>query len=406
MTTENKRMSQLIGSYADLDLSQLLNGEIALPKDHNPVYKDADGNVKELLSGESAGYLEDLIEEMNEGLAEIQQIIIQRIGINDEEVSLLETFSSSKITDLLADKQDTLTAGTNVQISSGNVISATDTTYTAGSNVQISASNEISATDTTYSAGTNISISATNEISCNVLDDTTASTTTTYSSTKIQQVISDVGGVAIDDTTASTTTVYSSSKTENLINTSLSQLKDLLYPVGCIVQTTAYSTTAQMIAAYGGQDWALIENRVLMGATSPLAATQKYVVNQTGGSDTITLTTSNLPSHNHSYTKTTSVASRTLTLSQIPSHHHYDESTPTKNLVIGGNRLEIYGYSGVGATESQGIQWGKGVWPEGGSASHTHSLNTTTDSTTSTGSGTAVSIVQSYYTVYIWTRTV
>lgn len=107
----------------------------------------------------------------------------------------------------------------------------------------------------------------------------------------------------------------------------------------------------------------------------------------------------------HSYTKTTSVASRTLTLSQIPSHHHYDESTPTKNLIVGGNRLEIYGYSGVGATESQGIQWGKGVWPEGGSASHTHSLNTTTDSTTSTGSGTAVSIVQSYYTVYIWTRT-
>lgn len=404
MTTENKRMSQLIGSYADLDLSQLLNGEIALPTDHNPVYKDADGNVKELLSGESAGYLEDLIEQMNEGLAEIQQIIIQRIGINDEEVSLLETFSSSKITDLLADKQDTLTAGTNVQINSGNVISATDTTYTAGSNVQISASNEISATDTTYSAGTNITISANNEINCNVLDDTTASSSTTYSSTKIQQVISDVGGVAIDDTTASTTTVYSSSKTENLINTSLSQLKELLYPVGCIVQTTAYSTTAQMIAAYGGQDWELIENRVLMGASSPMAATQKYVVNQTGGSDSITLTTANLPSHNHSYTKTSSVASRTLTLSQIPSHRHYNTSTPTKHLVLGGND-DVYSYSGVEATSATGIQWGKGVYSEGGSASHTHSLNTTTDSTTSTGSGTSVNVLNPYYVVYTWTRT-
>lgn len=42
----------------------------------------------------------------------------------------------------------------------------------------------------------------------------------------------------------------------------------------------------------------------------------------------------------------------------------------------------------------------------GGSGSHTHSLNTTSSSTTSTGSGTAVSIVQSYYTVYTWTRTV
>lgn len=45
----------------------------------------------------------------------------------------------------------TYTAGTNIQISNQNVISATDTTYTAGANVQISANNEISATDTTYS---------------------------------------------------------------------------------------------------------------------------------------------------------------------------------------------------------------------------------------------------------------
>lgn len=107
----------------------------------------------------------------------------------------------------------------------------------------------------------------------------------------------------------------------------------------------------------------------------------------------------------HSYTKTSSVASRTLTLSQIPKHQHYNTSTPDKTLVVGGN-TDIYGYSGIGATTSPGVQWGKGVYPEGGSASHTHSLNTTTDSTTSTGSGTAVSIVQSYYTVYIWTRTV
>jgi len=45
----------------------------------------------------------------------------------------------------------TYTAGTNVQISNQNVISATDTTYTAGTNVQISSGNVISATDTTYS---------------------------------------------------------------------------------------------------------------------------------------------------------------------------------------------------------------------------------------------------------------
>lgn len=47
------------------------------------------------------------------------------------------------------DKDTTYTAGTNVQISTGNVISATDTKYTAGTNVTISG-NTISATDTTY----------------------------------------------------------------------------------------------------------------------------------------------------------------------------------------------------------------------------------------------------------------
>jgi len=66
----------------------------------------------------------------------------------------------------------TYTAGTNVQISDQHVISATDTTYTAGNNVQISDQHVISATDTTYTAGSNIQISAQNEISA---------TNTTYS---------------------------------------------------------------------------------------------------------------------------------------------------------------------------------------------------------------------------------
>ena len=66
-------------------------------------------------------------------------------------------YTTSQTDTLLAGKQDTLTAGSNIQISN-NVISATDTTYTAGTNVSISSQNVISATDTTYTAGTGISI--------------------------------------------------------------------------------------------------------------------------------------------------------------------------------------------------------------------------------------------------------
>lgn len=60
----------------------------------------------------------------------------------------------------LATKQDTLTAGANIQIN-GATISATDTTYTAGTNITIDADNKISATDTTYTAGNNIQINGT-----------------------------------------------------------------------------------------------------------------------------------------------------------------------------------------------------------------------------------------------------
>lgn len=61
-------------------------------------------------------------------------------------VGALSAYYSKDETDtLLAGKQDTLTAGSNITISD-NVISATDTTYTAGTNINIDSSNVISAT--------------------------------------------------------------------------------------------------------------------------------------------------------------------------------------------------------------------------------------------------------------------
>jgi hypothetical protein len=52
------------------------------------------------------------------------------------------------------------------------------------------------------------------------IEDTVATPTTTYSSTKIEELIAAGagGGAEIDDVTASTTTVYSSSKVESLVD--------------------------------------------------------------------------------------------------------------------------------------------------------------------------------------------
>lgn len=125
--------------------------------------------------------------------------------------------------------------------------------------------------------------------------------------------------------------------------------------IGQIIMSTTLNTQAKVIEQYGGTAWAKIEGRFLLGASS------SYPVNATGGEK-----------------------EHTLTIDEIPSHHHYDESTPDKNLVLGGND-DYYSYSGVETTSATGIKWGKGVWPEGGGQSHNN--------------------MPPYKAVYIWERT-
>lgn len=104
----------------------------------------------------------------------------------------------------LSDKQDKLTAGSNITIAADNTISATDTTYTAGTNVSISSGNVISATDTTYTAGTGLSLNGT-EFSA----DTSVLATQTDLSGK-QDTLTAGSNITISDNTISATdTTYS-----------------------------------------------------------------------------------------------------------------------------------------------------------------------------------------------------
>lgn len=90
------------------------------------------------------------------------------------EIAQIEADAAAQVD--LSGKQDVLTAGANITISS-NVISATDTTYTAGTNITIE-NGVISATGggASYTAGTNIQISDENVISAT---DTTYNAATT-----------------------------------------------------------------------------------------------------------------------------------------------------------------------------------------------------------------------------------
>lgn len=81
------------------------------------------------------------------------------IGLgNVDNTSDLDKPISTATQTALNNKQNKLTAGTNISINN-DTISAIDTKYTAGTNIAISSDNVISATDTKYTAGTDITIS-------------------------------------------------------------------------------------------------------------------------------------------------------------------------------------------------------------------------------------------------------
>lgn len=63
--------------------------------------------------------------------------------------------------------------------------------------------------------------------------------------------------------------------------------------VGMIVQSTTLDTEAKVIAIYGGTSWSKVEGRFLLGTSS------SYAVNSIGGETAHTLTTAEMPSHNH-----------------------------------------------------------------------------------------------------------
>ena len=102
----------------------------------------------------------------------------------------------------------------------------------------------------------------------------------------------------------------------------------------------------------------------------------------------------------HSYTNTI-VGSTTLTTNQIPSHSH---STFANAVPWGSDWNDTQRQMTCRSANER--SWTETTGTAGGGGSHTHSDVSQSKTTGDTGSGSAVSIVQSYYTVYIWTRTV
>lgn len=152
-------------------------------------------------------------------------------------------------------------------------------------------------------------------------------------------------------------------------------------------------TNTQLINRYGGTTWERIQDRYLITAGS------NHTVGTTGGSSTVTLTENNLPSHSHTYSRSsTSTGSHTLTISEMPSHSHGQNVSAA----VGGSGIRTdYNSDAASSAYPQGIDTGNA----GGGGSHYHSITRTSVSSGSTGSGTAFSIEPPYIAIYMWRRT-
>lgn len=150
-----------------------------------------------------------------------------------------------------------------------------------------------------------------------------------------------------------------------------------LYPVGSIymsVNSTNPSTT------FGGT-WVQLKDRFLLGAGS------SYTNGATGGAATVTLTTSQMPAHTHTFTGSSA------TTSSAGSHTH-----KIGRDIDGGSGSSRY------TVHSEGTSGADGTSSTGSAGAHTHTL-TAKGTNASTGGGGSHNNMPPYLVVYMWKRT-
>lgn len=172
--------------------------------------------------------------------------------------------------------------------------------------------------------------------------------------------------------------------------------------IGMIIQSTTLDTEDKVKAIYGGNSWSKIEGRMLIGASSD------YAVNSTGGSATHSITTAEMPSHNHGLNAHThSIPALSGTATTSGSHTHKASTNYVDNAWMGGATSNRYAFCNGGENSNT-----PKITATASGGSHTHPVTTTASTTggnsgntANSGSGTAMNIMNPYKAVYIWERT-
>lgn len=184
-------------------------------------------------------------------------------------------------------------------------------------------------------------------------------------------------------------------------NEQLTELRESMYPVGSIYLSTSL-TTASAVATKLGGTWEVYgQGRTLVGVGSN--GTTSYVANTTGGNEKNSYT---VKSSGTISTYSGNSGSTTLTTDQIPAHNHsvsaFNAPYPYA-LTTGGNTNGIVLAQAVATGASLPIP-AHNTNSTGGSQGHTHTINHTH---TFTGDSSTISpsTIQPYITVYMYKRT-
>ena len=210
-------------------------------------------------------------------------------------------------------------------------------------------------------------------------------------------------------------------KINALENNSLSL--DKIYPVGSIYISTNITTASDISKKFGGTWEAYGTGKTLVGVDT--SNTNFNAVSKTGGSSTTTLTTSNLPSHNHSIPALSGTAAAT------GSGYSIGYTSSSRTTSTNGNHSHLYSAaidSAGGINVSNTFTFRNGTTSFLGSlgsssngnhthtvpdyyansisgiANHSHSVTTKASTTGSTGSGTSFTNLPPYITVYMYKR--
>lgn len=180
------------------------------------------------------------------------------------------------------------------------------------------------------------------------------------------------------------------------------------YPVGSIYLSTSSKNPREIM---GGMWESFATGRTLVGINNTDTA------GITGGQSTVSLITTNLPSHTHSLTAKGNVSS-TFTGASGSVNTNYASHTHTLPFIQSNIEAAGYGMASTNLNAFGGriIVKSNNNWTlSSTSDAHSHTLiakgnvssifTGTSGTTTSVGQGTAINVLNPYITVYMWKRT-